>query len=352
MIIVKPIILCLIVYLSAYILGKGFFPGIRNKGIGMSVASGICILWALFLVVCLPCIFLQKENHGMDYVMIGYSVLTAVFLLISAVLIVISLFKKKSLLSYDKKMLDRKEIIYLALFLGIILFQLYKSVFYAYSDGDDAYYIAVSQSIAGGGNSLYWQNPYTGQGIDIAYRYALAPFPVWIAYLARLFDVNAAIVAHICMPLILIPVTYVIYNAISLKLFGDNSTKRYMFLCLLAIFVLFAHYSMYSPEFFMLARTRQGKEALGNIIIPFLLFELVDIAQREKWHIEVENVLMMFFVCVATALTSVFGNLLILIVLFGNFVYSFIRKGSWKDRILISLPGIFNLLIVVFYILK
>lgn len=352
MLIVKPVVLCLIVYLAALILGKGLFPGIRNKGIGMSVVSGFCILWALFFAVCIPSIFLQKEGHGMDYVMIGYSALLGVFILLSVILIIVRQVKGKNSFFGEKKILDRKEIAYLSLFLGIVLFQLYKSVFYAYADGDDAYYIAVAQSIAGGGNSLYLHDSYTGLNIDIAYRYALAPFPVWIAYLARIFKLNAAIVSHICMPVMLIPVSYFIYNAIALKLFGENKTKRYMFLCLLAVFVLFSHYSICSPEFFMLARTRQGKEALGNIIIPFLFFEMIDIAKNEKYRVETENILVMFFLCIATALTSVFGNLLILIVLFGNFIYSFIRKASWKDRILISLPGIFNLFMVAIYVLK
>lgn len=358
MLVIKPLLLCLIVYMASVILGRGLFPELRNKGICMPLVGGLLTLWTLFYVVCIVCIFIQTNQHGMDHVMIAYSAGVIALLLVSVVLLIIRVVKKQETIFrsreeiFGKKLLDKKEMVYLGLFLGLVLYQLYKAIFFAYADGDDAYYVAVSQSVSGNVDALYKYNAYTGLEEAIAYRYALAPFPIWQTYFSRLLGLNAATIAHICMPLLLIPVTYFIYNAIGIKLYKDNRTKRYMFLCLISVFVLFSRYSMYSPEFFMLARTRQGKEALGNIIIPILFFVMADIVSREKWNIKFQDVLLLFVVCISAALTSVFGNLVVLLVLFGIFVYSFVKKTGWKDRILPVVPGIINLAVMAMYIIK
>ena len=350
--IIKIILVCLIIYSAAYILGRGLFPSLRDKGTGLSLAGGLMVIFATFYAITLPVIFFQKEDSGMNIVMWVYSVLISICLIVSIVLIVIRLVGKKESAAAQKPMLDTKETIYLALFIGIVLFQLFKSAFYAYADGDDAYYIAVAQALGSGQNDLYMHDPYTGELRGLMTRYALAPFSAWVAYFARLFSLNAASVAHISMPLSLIPITYVIYNAVGEKLFPDNRTKKYMFLCLIAVFVMFSHYSYNSAEVFLLTRSRQGKEALANIIVPMLFFEILDISGEEKWKIRGENLIMIILICISAALTSVFGNVLVLIMLFFNFVYSFVRKAEWKERIKAAIPAVVNLFIILLYAIK
>ena len=106
------------------------------------------------------------------------------------------------------KRLERSEIIFLGLFLGLVLFQLYKTVFYAYADGDDAYYVAVARA-AQVSDRLYRSDPYTGMPFMQAKRYFLAPFPLWIAIISRITGLNAAAAAHVAVPLMLIPVSYI-----------------------------------------------------------------------------------------------------------------------------------------------
>lgn len=350
--IISPILICISVWLASFIIGRGFFPCISKKASFLASVCGLMILWALFFVTAIPVIIFQSDTVGMNVITLVYGVLVSLTVLVSLGMLIKRVAKKEDKLIPPPFVLDIHEILYLALFLGIVAFQLYKAVFFAYADGDDAYYVAISQSVSGKGdfNSLYTNDPYTGFYIGTAYRYALAPFPIWIAFFARVFSVNAATVAHVCMPVILIPITYVIYNAIAIKLFTDNRTKRYMFLCLISVFVMFSRYSLYSAEVFLLTRTRQGKEALANIIVPFLIYIFLDIAKEEEYKISVKNYIMIILIAISAALTSVFGNLLVLIALFANFVYSFLKHAPLKEKIKaasLAVPGVIMLLLFV-----
>jgi hypothetical protein len=350
--IISPILICISVWLASFIIGRGFFPCISKKASFLASVCGLMILWALFFVTAIPVIIFQSDTVGMNVITLVYGVLVSLTVLVSLGMLIKRIAKKEDKLIPPPFVLDIHEILYLALFLGIVAFQLYKAVFFAYADGDDAYYVAISQSVSGKGdfNSLYTNDPYTGFYIGTAYRYALAPFPIWIAFFARVFSVNAATVAHVCMPVILIPITYVIYNAIAVKLFTDNRTKRYMFLCLISVFVMFSRYSLYSAEVFLLTRTRQGKEALANIIVPFLIYIFLDIAKEEEYKISVKNYIMIILIALSAALTSVFGNLLVLIALFANFVYSFLKHAPLKEKIKaasLAIPGVIMLLLFV-----
>ena len=350
--IISPILICISIWFASFVIGRGFFPSISKKASFLASVCGLMVLWALFFVTAIPVIIFQSETIGMNVITIVYGVLTVITILVSLGLLVKRIAKKEDKLIPPPFVLDVHEILYLTLFLGIVAFQLYKAVFFAYADGDDAYYVAISQSVSGKGdfNSLYTNDPYTGFYIGTAYRYALAPFPIWIAFFARVFSVNAATVAHICMPVTLIPITYVIYNAIAVKLFADNRAKRYMFMCLISVFVMFSRYSLYSAEVFLLTRTRQGKEALANIIVPFIIYIFLDMAKEEEYKISTKNYIMIILIAISAGLTSVFGNLLVLIALFANFIYSFLRHAPLKEKIKaasLAAPGLVMLLLFV-----
>lgn len=356
--IVEIALVPIILYLVCTVIGAGLFPGSRERGIGMGTVAGLIVSWAFFYVVSIPVIIFQTETMGFNLIMWIYGIGMGVLTLCALVLCVVRFFikkpvERKSLWPEDvaRKVLSRADIIYLSLFLGIVVFQLIKTVFYAYADGDDAYYVALSQSLMAENNSPYLYDPYTGLYSGINYRYALAPFPLWITFISKLAGLNAATVSHICVPVFLIPITYVIYNAAARKLFKDNSTKRYMFLSLIAVFIMFSFYSFNSAEVFLLTRTRQGKEALANIIIPFLFLEFMESAMAEAWKIKAKNYILIILIAISGALTSVFGNVLILIMLFANFLYSFYRKAAWKERIKAAAAALPGLIVLGLYML-
>ena len=98
-------------------------------------------------------------------------------------------------------------------------------MFLQVNDGDDAYHMAIA-SVAESSGNMYTANVYAFGNTTLTYRYALAPFPIWIAYLSRISGVHTLTIAHIILGIFLITMSYVIYASSAKELFGDNRKKR------------------------------------------------------------------------------------------------------------------------------
>ena len=171
------------------------------------------------------------------------------------------------------------------LFFALLGFQLYKAVAYASFDGDDAYYV-VESLLAQEAGVMYRILPLTGGSTGIDVRHALAVFPMWIAFVSVRAGIHATIVSHVVMPLVLIPLTYLLYYEIGRLLFARENFP--VFMILMAAFQIFGNVSIYTTETFFLTRTWQGKAVAGALAIPAVLwlFLLLCGGKQEK---EAEN---------------------------------------------------------------
>ncbi len=310
--------------------------------------KGTLILWAIFYVCALPLI-ITKNTAGNLYLLSGAVEITAAVICI-IIFIIRKHFNKNSEQATLKtiKKLSKNEIIYLGLFLTVVLFQLYKTVFYSYADGDDAYYIGQAQ-LSSLSDIMYLMDPYNGTPVDyFDYRYALAPFPMIISMLSRLSGLNASIIAHSVWPPFLIIMTYVIYNETSRLLFKDNREKRYMFMCLLSVFIMFENVSTSTQGTFLLTRSRQGKAALANIIIPMLFYLGLRIINEK--HFTLNMFIAALSVTVASALASVFGNVLASVCIGIICLYMLIKKYKFKYIFSLALTVLPNIVIALLYL--
>lgn len=184
------------------------------------------------------------------------------------------------------------------LFFALLGFQLYKAVAYASFDGDDAYYV-VESLLAQEAGVMYRILPLTGGSTGIDVRHALAVFPMWIAFVSVRAGIHATVVSHVVMPLVLIPLTYLLYYEIGRALFvrdslssgkqadGRRNSARQaqgssgnvfcrenlpVFMILMAVFQIFGNVSIYTTETFFLTRTWQGKAVAGALAIPAVLW--------------------------------------------------------------------------------
>lgn len=164
-------------------------------------------------------------------------------------------------------------------FLALLAFQLVQAVRMAYADGDDAYYVAIS-SITQDAETMYLKLPYTGGETTLDARHGLAPFPIWISFLARMTGAPAVTMAQVILPVALLCMTYSIFYMLGSKLFPEKNGQLPMFLIFAEVLVLFGDYSFSTVENFMIARTQQGKAVLGSIVIPFLVFLFVMLFRR------------------------------------------------------------------------
>lgn len=272
--------------------------------------GGQFLLWAGFQIICVPFILRERTFSQMTVFYWGY---IAVLLLFAAVAAV----KRRAGKAWafpSIREVGRKrplsDIALWAVFWGLLLFQLIQAVRLAYADGDDAYYVAIS-AITQESDTMYQKLPYAGGTTLLDGRHGLAPFPIWISFLARTSGMHAAMVAHVILPLVLIAMTYGIFYLAGVRFFPEKEGKRPLFLIFTELLVIFGDYSYYTVENFMIARSRQGKAALGSIVIPFLILLLIMLLKKLQDNKQIPGFLYLLLgaVMVTGCLCSTLGAL-------------------------------------------
>ena len=250
-----------------------------RKHVRTAWICGYMEMWAIFQIIACIFILTTGEFHHIVYTYIGVSILVCLFGLF------LGLKKRrafkldiKAILSQDRTKLIINCILW-TLNIAVVLFQVYMSITRAFADGDDAYYIPISGSTVASGR-LYESIPYDGYPTTLDMRHALAPFPVWIAFLSEVSGIHSTIIAHSILPAILILVTYSIYYRMAYMLFKKNRDGVPIFMLLVSVLITFGNYSFYTVETFMLTRTGQGKSVLGNVVIPFIMLCLLQMGQE------------------------------------------------------------------------
>lgn len=274
--VVQLLILALLLLVIPTLIG-GLFVNIDKIGekILFRWVSGQFVLWAGFQLICVPLILREQSFRRLVQLFLGYTV--ALTLLALAVEIQrqvkVKRFGRISLREVFRGKKGQNVMLWL-IFTGLLLFQLLQAVRLAYGDTDDAYYVAVS-SITESSDTMYQILPYTGGGTQLDIRHGLAPFPIWVAFLARVSGMQAVTVAQVVLPVVLIAMSYGIFYLLGSVLIPERGGRLALFLIFTEILVLFGNYSIYTVENFMIARSRQGKAALGSLVIPFLLLLLL-----------------------------------------------------------------------------
>lgn len=224
------------------------------------------------------------------------------------------------------------------LFFILLGFQLYRAVAFTSFDGDDAYYV-VESLIAQEAGVMYRILPLTGGSTGLDVRHAMAVFPMWVAFVSVRAGVHATIVSHVVMPLVLIPLTYLLYCEIGRNLFsktrqggadgeaqtggqpdgagmsalagkalgGSVRQKEKEVLCrenlpifmiITAVFQIFGNVSIYTNETFFLTRTWQGKAVAGSLVIPALIWVFLLIYDKGVRNGRTDVGIWMLLVCV------------------------------------------------------
>ncbi|MCR5502281.1 MAG: hypothetical protein K6F53_04690 [Lachnospiraceae bacterium] len=163
------------------------------------------------------------------------------------------------------------EKLLLLLLLLLIGFQLFMSFYFSSNDVDDFYYNAQALSAQEFG-TLYRIDAGTGRTVPVDMRHGMALFPIWEAVISTVSGIHSVIIAHRVVPLILIPLSYMLLYEISLLLFPENREQRLLFLLFMNLWRLFGHVSLYTSETFFYTRTWQGKSFAGNFIFPAILW--------------------------------------------------------------------------------
>lgn len=341
---VFQVLILAVLLLAVPFLAGGLFVRAGEEGIKpiFRWISGQMLLWAGFQAICVPLLLSQADFKSVVVLFGGYTGLLILFGFAAEGRRLAALRGIKGKKSPER--LPGKELLLWAVFLLLFLFQIYRAIFYTYADGDDAYYVAVSATTESS-DRMYIALAYTGHAATaLDLRHGLAPFPIWIAFLARVSGMPVAITAHIAVSMALIAMGYGVLALIGTQLFQERK-KFLLFLILTELLVLFGGYSIYTPENFMLARSRQGKAALASLVIPFIVFLLLYLFRQidEGKAVYRRYYLLLAAAVVSACLCSTMGALLGCMLIGVAGIVGFFLYRDWKrllPLILSCLPGI------------
>ncbi len=327
----------------------GVFRIVKNNHISLSVQWlwGQFYLWALFQIVAVY--FILKEGDLSELVRVY--VIVAVCVSVSGLIATAGMwikeyrFRKCKTFMWKSPCIKKKpEMVLAALFAALWLLQMLGVIFLAVNDGDDAYYMAIA-NVAESSGCMYTANVYTFGGTELTYRYALAPFPIWIAFLSRISGVHTLIIGHVILGLVLVTMSYVIYAQAGRELFGEDRKKRWMLLIGIAVLYIWGNTSSHTAESFLLLRSRQGKALVAGLVFPAMICLLIKIgrALEQSKRITAENFFLAAIIILAGCLGSTLGGSLVILLWSSALLLLAVGYRRWSllpSAILSAVPGI------------
>ncbi len=312
--------------------------------------AGQMLLWAVFQLLAIPLILRRMPFSVLVRAML---VMTALLLLYSVGIAVKngSLKRSRFRVITGEKAWNKRMIFMAVLAAGLLLVQLVLTAVLAYEEGDDAYYLAVATSTVDS-DLMYTKNPYQGVHTALDARHGLAPFPVWIAFLARISGMRVITLAQIALPMGLILMAYGIHYLMARKLFGQDQEKCILYLLLVEVLTIFGGHSSYTTESFLLVRISQGKAVLCNLVLPFLLLLFLHYLQRLQKEQRCKWVVWLLFIATSLSgcLCSTQGGLLVCMLLgLGGMCAAGVYK-KWKHLIPLGISCTFPVIYLLLYL--
>lgn len=329
------LILALLLFAVPLLVG-GIFTDV-DKSVGQLPfrwVSGQFCLWACFQLICVPFVLWSGNFVPMLYLFLGCSLALAA---LGAARSIAGWRKKKAsgaVIPVFRRKPGRAEALLWILFAAVLLFQLVQAVRMTYTDGDDAYYVAISTTVAND-ELMYRKLPYTGYSTELDARHGLAPFPVWIACLAKLSGMEAVSVAHLVLPVVLIAFAYGVFYLLGRTLLPAWGGKFPLYLIFTELLVLFGNYSIYTSESFLIARSRQGKAALSGIVIPFLFYLLLLWLKRLERQEKLPGVfyLLLLSANITSCLCSTLGGVLLCMLAGITGLFGAVSYRRWRQLV-------------------
>lgn len=323
------------------------FIAAEKRSPGFVLLSGYFGMWALFEIAAVPAV-LWVEYDNFKIASAVFTVLT----LLSAAAGIALLYRNgkagKSGLVLGKWRFHDVSIEWL-LFFGLLAFQLYKAVAYASFDGDDAYYV-VESLIAQEAGVMYRILPLTGGSTGLDVRHAMAVFPMWTAFVSVRAGMHATIVSHVVMPLVMIPLTYLLYYEIGRNVFCRENLP--VFMIIMALFQIFGNVSIYTNETFFLTRTWQGKAVAGALVIPALFWVFLQIYDKGVRNGRTDAGLWILLVCInmtAGVCSSISVFLVCILIAVATFCLA-VAERDWKVLFKVGAACIPNVVYMAVYV--
>ena len=218
----------------------------------------------------------------------------------------------------------RVEVLLWIVFGLLLSVQLYMTIFYAYPDGDDAFY-TVTSLITDTSQNMYINIPYTGETSVLDKRHAFSSAPIFMAFLGRVCGVHPTVMTNLYFSCIVVILTYMIYKMIAVRLFEGGTVEIPLFMIFISIIYLFGNSTIYQSTTFLLTRTGQGKAFLSNIVPLAIILALLHIVREMPVKVSVAPWVFLSLAMVTAGYTSTMGMFLAPMLAGGGIIVVAIR---------------------------
>lgn len=318
---------------------------------GLIIPAGFMLMMLSFELVCVP-VILFTSGSNFRYVCFIY---TPVLLILAALgayrgvksgMIADS---ARNMASFVKNLDIEQKItwcIFIVLTVVLLVFMETRVIF----DGDDAYYVAQSVTTWQNG-TMYSVNPYNGRAAAIDMRHALAAFPIWNAYIGKIFGIHPTILCHSILPIILIPVALIVFGDIGRIVLKDRREMLPYFMIFMTLILMFGRVSIYTSETFLISRTWQGKAVTAGIMIPAVFLAYAVLYDDESPNDLHEWGYLFIIDAAAGIFSSLAVELISILIAAGGAVYLIRQKSIKKTLPVIAClaPGVLYMMLYLYF---
>lgn len=295
----------------------------KTRTFGMIFVSGYLVMFSIFEIMVVPMIFAKAAfSTAVKWVSLVLILTAAVGV---GVAVKTALEHKKIIpalmeavgVHIQMKKPDIQAVLLWVLFLALVGIQLMQAFRLAVFDGDDAYYVAQSVT-AVNRDSMYGYIPYNGFGTSLDVRHAMAVLPLWIAFIAKQSGIHATILAHLILPFVFVPLTYLSYYLMAKRLFPEKNRLVPAFLFVIGMLQIFGNVSIYTKETFFVMRTWQGKSFFANFVLVTALTLILELFAETREEAEKGNRgvwALLFCVNITAAFSTTMGVFLMAILI-------------------------------------
>lgn len=271
----------------------------ENTNLFLAFIIGYMLEFAICQIVTVPYIYMEKTLTEL------MNILIKITTIICGLSIIINLTKIKDIFIAIFKYIKETPKLLAILAIVLIGVQVYSYVGYMHIDDDDSFYVGTA-TVAVQTDSLFKYSAATGEE-DVENqlsRYRLGPFPIYLAAISKAIDIHPAIVAHTILPIVFVPLIYMIYGLIGNELFKKDKKQVYCFLMIMCIINIWGNYSVRTTFTFFLIRIWQGKAILASMILPLIVLLFI---KAEKNDYKFNYCLILFITILAGNLTTTMG---------------------------------------------
>lgn len=300
---IKTLFLILFFTVTIYFLGILGRKKCDSFSLTEILLNGLLRLFGSFEVIILPFILLRAK--------FSYFFYCYCFVLLGTVIFSIFKYARYSFQYIGKdvrKFISALDMPLIAAIL-MVIFQMSMLAFYMHIDADDAMYVATAATTLKT-DTMYQYAADTGILLNAKpSRYVLSPFPIFTAFLGKLFFIHPTIIAHTILAPLMTGFAYLVYYLIGSLIFNKKKGMIGIFLVVLSTFQIWGYFTVYSSSSFILIRSWQGKAVLAGVLIPAALYYLIKACQTKpqyKWQISSS-----LFLVLSASLVSSMGIMLI-----------------------------------------